>query len=300
MYDSFFHHPVLLPEAVSILINKELDNQVLIDCTTGGGGYSEEICKRLRKNFKLLCLDKDLNALEFSRKRLRDYEENIIFTKGNFGNLKNILEKNNLNTINGIVLDLGLSTYQLDKEDGFSYLNDTPLDMRADKDDELTAEKILNEYSKNRLTEVFSEYGEIGNAQRLSNGIAENRKHKKIKTTFDLVSIVNSEYKIGRKNLYDFLAKIFQAIRIEINNELENLKTVLSDSIDLLVPGGRIVVVSYHSLEDRIVKNFFRENSEKKNGLFKVLTKKPIVPAREEVKSNVRSRSAKLRAAEKI
>jgi len=310
--DDEYHIPVLLNETIALLINPEINEQVIVDGTLGGGSYSECVCQKLKHNFKLICIDKDLNALKFSKAKLEKYSYNITFINDNFGKLEEILNRLKIDSISGLVLDLGLSSYQLTDEDGFSFMKDSGLDMRADKRDELLAKDVLNEYSEKELEKIFGEYGEIGNAGRLAKKICDVRRKKIINTTFDLVDLVKSEYKIGRKDFFDFLAKIFQALRIEVNNELENLKMVLSNSVDFLISGGRIAVVSYHSLEDRIVKSFLKENSlresvskyrpdsasDKKK--FEILTGKPVTPSAQEVKLNPRARSAKLRAAEKI
>jgi 16S rRNA (cytosine1402-N4)-methyltransferase len=191
-------------------------------------------------------------------------------------------------------------------------MSDTPLDMRASKKDKIMASDILNGYTKHKLTKIFENFGEIGNARRLSEAIIQSRKKKRITTTKQLVDIIKREYKISEKNIIKFSSKIFQALRVSINKELENLENALSQSLDLLDEGGRLVVVSYHSLEDRIVKNFFRENSfvpsrskYKSNEKIakpkiKVLTKKPVSPEVDEIMRNPRARSAKLRAAERI
>jgi len=297
-----FHIPVLSHKAVEYLINPSLNDLIIVDGTTGGGGYSEIICKRLQSSCKLICFDKDIEALSYAKKRLSEYQTQIEFINGNFGKLKEELIKSGTNKISGIVLDLGLSSYQLEKEDGFSYIRDTPLDMRADKRDEETASDIINSGTRQELEMIFSDFGEIGNSERLADLIAEKRKRRKIETTGELIDVINSGYKLPKSGAYDFYSKIFQALRIAVNNELENLENVLRDSLDLLEEGGRLVVVSYHSLEDRMVKNFMRENkaTKKGSGTFKVLTKKPVTPEEEEIKSNRRARSAKLRAAEKI
>ncbi|MEO8664865.1 MAG: 16S rRNA (cytosine(1402)-N(4))-methyltransferase RsmH, partial [Ignavibacteria bacterium] len=280
--------------------------------TLGGGGYTKLICEKSKDNDKVISIDKDLDALEHSKKKLSVFSDKITFVNGSFGDIKNITASLGLTKITGIVLDLGLSSYQLESGTGFSFMKDTKLDMRAYKQDGITAAEILNSFTENELTEIFEKYGEIGNAERLAKSIIKRRRVKKFETTFDLVETVREEYKIGQKNLIDFMAKIFQSLRIEVNSELENLETVLNDSLDLIEKGGRIVVVSYHSLEDRIVKNFFRDQSAKfrktENPYFdeeikprlKILTKKPIIPTRGEIKFNSRSRSAKLRAAEII
>jgi 16S rRNA (cytosine1402-N4)-methyltransferase len=296
--NEIYHIPVLSNSAVDLLINPGLKSRIIVDGTLGGGGYSMLICSKLRSDDKLIAVDKDLHAIEHAKKLLNECNAKLEIINGNFGELKKILSERHIKKITGIVLDLGLSSYQLESEEGFSFMKNTALDMRADKKDEQTAASVLNFYSEKELSDVFENYGEIGNAKRLSKAIAAKRRKKKLEMTFDLVEIIDEEYKIGRRNKIDFLAKIFQALRIEVNNELENLKNILSDSIDLLVPGGRIVIVSYHSLEDRIVKFFFRD--KKKEMKLKILTKKPLIPERGEISSNPRSRSAKLRAAERL
>ncbi|MBS1516917.1 MAG: 16S rRNA (cytosine(1402)-N(4))-methyltransferase RsmH [Bacteroidetes bacterium] len=312
MADENFHIPVLSNKAIEYLINEKIPEQVLVDGTLGGGGYTKLICEIPSFKGKVIAVDKDENALDFSRERLSAYSDRIEFVNGNFADLKQIISDSGYERISGIVLDLGLSSYQLNAEDGFSFMNDTPLDMRAYKGDTATAADILNSYSKEDLSVLFEKFGDIGNAERLSEAVYKRRKSQKYKTTFDMVNTVKEEYEIGKKNLIDFLAKIFQSLRIEVNNELKNLERVLIDATESLVPGGRIVIVSYHSLEDRIVKNYFRDSVKKFEKtddpffdkeiepVLKILTKKPIVPEREEIRSNPRSRSAKLRAAEKI
>lgn len=307
-----FHIPVLSHEAVKLLINESLEHQIIADGTLGSGGYTKLICENIKPTDKLISIDKDLNALKYAENFLKDHKDKITFVNGNFADLKNILSEISISKITGLVLDLGLSSYQLEAESGFSFMKDTELDMRAYKKDFITAAEILNSFTKGELEEIFENFGDIGNAGRLAKAIADKRKVKKFSTTFDLVNLVNEEYKIGKKNEIDFLAKIFQALRIKVNNELANLENILNDSLDLMEKGGRIVIVSYHSLEDRIVKNFFRKESgkfkESSNPFYKtevkpklkVITKKAVMPEREEVKINPRSRSAKLRAAEII
>ncbi len=307
-----FHIPVLSHEAVNYLINESLGHQIIADGTLGGGGYTKLICEKLKSTDKVISIDKDLNALAYAEILLDNYKEKITFVNGNFGELRKILTEINISKLTGLVLDLGLSSYQLEAEQGFSFMKDTDLDMRAYKNDSEKASDILNGYTRGDLEEIFERYGEIGNASRLAKAIMEKRKKKRFNTTFDLVDLIKEEYSISKKNEIDFMAKIFQALRIKVNNELENLEKVMKDSLELMEDGGRIVIVSYHSLEDRIVKNFFRKESEKykegDNPFFKdevipglkIITKKPVTPSREEIKNNPRSRSAKLRAAEKI
>jgi 16S rRNA (cytosine1402-N4)-methyltransferase len=307
-----FHTPVLLKEAVEYLINPEIKEQIIVDCTLGGGGYSELICRETPANSKVVCIDKDLNALEYAKKRLSEWSNKTIFINGNFGELKALLAAEAIDSVTGIVMDLGLSSYQLEAEDGFSFMKDTKLDMRAFKKDDITAGKIVNEYSEEELIRIFEDYGEIGNAERLVEAIQKKRKKEPIDTTFELVKVIDDEYSIDKKNRINFLAKIFQALRIEVNKEMENLENVLKDSEELLVKGGRLVVVSYHSLEDRIVKNFFRDSAKKekvskyketelkRSPKFRLITKKAVAPDYKEVQENSRARSAKLRAVEKL
>lgn len=307
-----FHIPVLSNESVNFLINNDIERKIIVDGTLGGGGYTKLICEKIKDTDKVISIDKDLNALEYAEKNLHSFKDKITFINGNFGDLKEILKEKNINKISGLVLDLGLSSYQLEHEEGFSFMQDTQLDMRAFRGNGLTASDILNSYKKDDLKKLFENFGEIGNAERLAKAITEKRRIIKINTTFELVDLIKDEYNLNKKNLIDFLAKIFQSLRIKVNSEMENLEEVLKDSTDLVEKGGRIVIVSYHSLEDRIVKNFFKEESlkykktenpyfdEKVNPRLKILTKKPVVPSKDEVKFNSRSRSAKLRAAEII
>jgi 16S rRNA (cytosine1402-N4)-methyltransferase len=309
--NTYFHIPVLLNKAVGLLINPEIKAQILVDGTTGGGGYSKRICETCDSLKLLICFDKDLNALDYSKKNLSAVSDRIKFVNENFANIKKVAEALNVEKVSGVILDLGLSNYQLTDENGFSYLRDTTLDMRADKKNNLTAADILNSYDKDNLNRIFREYGEIGNEERLSNAIINIRKKKRMNTTYDLNEAIEIEYRIKSIALNKFLSKIYQAIRIEVNGELDDLKKVLEDSFELLEDKGRLVVVSYHSLEDRIVKNFIKEKAfipsvskyskveTKETKKLKILTKKVLLPDRVEVNSNPKSRSAKLRAAEK-
>lgn len=305
-----FHIPVLLNKAVELLINPEIKEPVFADGTTGGGGYSKRICETCESLKLLVCFDKDLNALEFSRKKLEQFSDKIKFVNRNFADIKNAAGELNLEKLSGLILDLGLSNYQLTDEEGFSYLRETKLDMRADKSKKLAAAEVLNSYDKEDLIRIFREYGEIGNEERLANAITAKRRAGRIETTFNLNNVIESEYRIKSTALNKFLSKIYQAIRIEVNGELDDLKKVLEDSFELIENKGRLVVVSYHSLEDRIVKNFIKEKAftpsvskygKKETGAvkkLKIITKKALLPDWDEIKSNPKSRSAKLRAAE--
>ncbi|HEX2788463.1 MAG TPA: 16S rRNA (cytosine(1402)-N(4))-methyltransferase RsmH [Ignavibacteria bacterium] len=311
MSDESYHVPVLLRETVDLLLNPEISKHIIVDGTLGGGGYTEEICRKISDDSRVIGIDKDVNALEFSSKRLKKFGDKVVLKKGNFAEVKSILQGLGISSITGIVLDLGLSSFQLESEEGFSFMKDTRLDMRADKDLELTAANVLNKYSEDELNSIFVNYGEIGNSGRLVDAIIKQRSKEKFEYTNQLIKLIESEYIIDKKNKIKFLAKIFQSLRIEVNGELNDLKKVLTDSTELLEKGGRIAIVSYHSLEDRIVKDFFKENSytekvskyklgiEVKTPLLKLVNKKVVVPTYEEVKSNSRARSAKLRVAEK-
>jgi len=285
--------------AIYYLINPLIKEEIIVDGTLGGGGYTESILNIISDKGKVISIDKDLNALEYSKARFKNTNKNLYILNDNFANVRGIATELNLNSITGLVLDLGLSTYQLNSEDGFSFLKDTPLDMRADKESEKTASEIVNEYSERELTNIFETYGEIKNAKRLSKAIVEGRRKNRITATTEFVKIVQREYEMKKDIPVKFFSKIFQALRIEVNNELSDLSKVLEDALDMMQDGGRIVVVSYHSLEDRIVKNFFR-NQKRDDREIKILTKKVIKPEYNEVKNNSRARSAKLRAAEVV
>jgi 16S rRNA (cytosine1402-N4)-methyltransferase len=284
------------------LINPNIEKHIIVDGTLGGGGYSELIVNSIKGESKLICIDKDINAINHSSKRLESKAANILFKQGNFAEVKNIANDFGFSNVTGIVVDLGLSSYQLDHEDGFSFMNDTRLDMRADKNSSLDAAQILNEYRESELTNIFESYGEIKKASRLSRAVINFRKTKKIETTGEFIKIIQKEYELHKSIPVKFLSKVFQALRIAVNDELNDLERLLAGSLEVLSNGGRIVVVSYHSLEDRIVKNFFKSNEMKDDMSrgFKILTKKVVMPEYEEVKRNSKARSAKLRAAEVV
>ncbi len=302
--DNNYHIPVLLKSVLELLINPSIKNHIIIDCTVGGGGHSLEIGKKIMPEGKLICIDRDENAIMYSKERLRKNGVKAEFFKGNFSDIEELLSSINIKFATGILIDLGLSSFQLENEDGFSFTRNTVLDMRSDKSQTLKASDVLNRFNKNELNKIFKEFGEIKNYKKVSEAIIEYRKKKKIQTTFEFIEILKSVYK--RRLTESTLAKIFQAIRIYVNNELENLRKVLEDSFKILADGGRLVVLSYHSLEDRIVKYFFRkysitsknQNNNIQNRFFEIITKKPIVPDYDEIRNNRRARSAKLRAAE--
>jgi len=291
------HITVLLNEAISYLNIKP--NGIYVDGTLGGAGHSLEIIKRLDTGF-LYAFDQDDYAISYAQNKLKDYS-NYKIIKSNFKHLKQRLAEEDVSQIDGLLLDLGLSSFQIDDASrGFTYLKDTSLDMRMDQSQNLTAETILNTYSIEELAKIFFVYGEEKNGFKIARKIVQNRP---IKTTMDLVKITD----IINKNEKGHSAKrVFQALRIAVNDELRVLEEVLKDSLELLKPDGRLVVITFHSLEDRIVKHFFKEESTiniPKNLPIKdiesdleVLTKKPIYPSPEELENNSRSKSAKLRA----
>lgn len=296
------HESVLLNESIENLNIKE--DGIYVDATLGGGGHSYEILKKTPKGH-LYAFDQDLYAIERANLKLKEFNNKTII-HSNFKNLKSELKKRGIDKIDGILLDLGMSSFQIDDESrGFTYLKDTKLDMRMDITKELTAETILNTYSKDELADIFYKYGDEENSYIIAHEVIKNRP---LKTTFDLVNICD---KVNFKRKGHSSKKVFQALRIAVNNELGVLEALLEDVISILNKKGRIVIITFHSLEDRIVKHFFKEKATNKtpknmpilvDGLeaeLKLITKKPILPTEEELKHNSRSRSAKLRVAEK-
>ncbi|MDE6357184.1 MAG: 16S rRNA (cytosine(1402)-N(4))-methyltransferase RsmH [Eubacteriales bacterium] len=311
---NFKHTSVLLNECIESL--NILPNGTYIDGTMGGAGHSKEIIKKLSKDGKLICIDQDENAIKTGKERLKDFE-NVIFVHKNFSEIECIYEELNLqNTgIDGILLDLGVSSHQLDEAyRGFSYMNDAPLDMRMDIRNDFSAYNVVNEYSKDKLYKIISEYGEERWAKRIAEFIVEERKEKPIKTTFELVSIIKKAIPKGARADGPHPAKrTFQAIRIEVNGELEILKNTINSMVKFLNKDGKLSIITFHSLEDRIVKNVFKELENPcicprefpicacgKKQMGKILTKKPILPSNKELEENHRARSAKLRVFEKI
>ena len=296
-----YHNPVMLQESVDGLEIKE--DGIYVDVTYGGGGHSKEILKRLREKGKLIAFDQDADV---ERNIVKD--ERLVMVPQNFKYLKNYLKMYGITQIDGLLADLGVSSHQFDVgERGFSIRFEGPLDMRMSKSNLVTAAKVVNEYSEEDLIHLFREYGEVNNAKKLVFEIMSKRIGSKFKTTTDLIEVAEKCVPGKLKNKY--LAQVFQALRIEVNNELGVLKELLVQSKEVLKPSGRLVVITYHSLEDRLVKNFLKKGSfsgelEKDffgNQLvdFKLVTRKPITPSDEELIINNRARSAKLRIAEK-
>ncbi|MBI4535427.1 MAG: 16S rRNA (cytosine(1402)-N(4))-methyltransferase RsmH [Ignavibacteriae bacterium] len=302
-----FHEPVLREDVLRFLVTN--GEYVYVDGTVGGGGHAEGICKRLRGAGRLICFDADEDALVYSRNRLQAFQQRVTFVHSNFRNLKAELHAVNVERIHGILLDLGVSSFQLDEGPrGFSFRADERIDMRMDRRQKMSGWTVVNRYDEKMLAEVLWKYGEERHSRRIARKIVKARP---IDSTGRLSSVVESA--VGKKFLIKSLARVFQAIRIEVNDELGNLEHVLADSIDLLEPGGRIVVITYHSLEDRITKNRFKEASAQRipSGSkyipdavavprLRVLTKTPVKAAAEEIEHNPSARSAKMRVAERL
>jgi 16S rRNA (cytosine1402-N4)-methyltransferase len=301
-----FHTPVMCSQVLNYLVTKK--NGIYLDCTLGGGGHSTEIIKKIYPEGLLIGLDQDIEALEFARERLRDYLDRIVLIKGNFGDLKPLLKELGYKQITGILFDLGLSSHQLEsKSRGFSFQEDNPLDMRMDVSKETDACFVVNNYSEKDLWELFSKYGEERFSRSIARVIVRERKNGEIKTTSQLAKLVTDVYARHKKDRWRIhpATRVFQALRIEVNDELNILKRALEEAISILEQQGRICIISYHSLEDRIAKHTFKNFAEKGHVILngygvKILSKKPIYPSEDEVKINRRARSAKMRVAEKV
>ncbi|AKP46760.1 MULTISPECIES: 16S rRNA (cytosine(1402)-N(4))-methyltransferase RsmH [Bacillus] len=310
---NFVHETVLLKEAVDGL-NVRPDG-IYVDCTLGGGGHSQYLASKLSKRGRLIAFDQDVTALQFAKEKLADYRDQITFVKSNFRFIKQELESIGCYKVDGILYDLGVSSPQLDTpERGFSYHHDAPLDMRMDLDGERTAYEIVNEWPYEDLVRIFFRYGEEKFSKPIARKIEEARKKAPIETTGQLVELIKEAIPAPARRKGGHPAKrVFQAIRIAVNDELSAFEQSLNDAIELLNPGGRISVITFHSLEDRICKQIFKSLSsapdlppglpilpEEYRPKLKVITKKPIVPNEAEIMNNNRARSAKLRIAEKI
>jgi 16S rRNA (cytosine1402-N4)-methyltransferase len=296
-----YHLPVMPAEVISYL--KIDPSGTYVDCTFGGGGHSQLILDQLNEKGKLIAFDQDKDALQ---NKLSD--DRFLLIPQNFRHLLRFLRLHNISSIDGLLADLGISSHQIDEPSrGFSTRYEAPLDMRMKNDDKKTAADILKNYSQNDLHKIFEEYGEVTNSKTLAKYIVEARQHQSLSTVSEFK---NALYPIVKGNPDKYFAQVFQALRIEVNDELGALKEMLIQATQVLAEGGRMVVITFHSLEDRIVKNFYKnagaEDEEedkifgkKKPSSLEVITKKPIIASMEEIKNNPRSRSAKLRAAEK-
>jgi len=297
-----YHTPVLLKETVDGL--RIVPDGIYVDCTFGGGGHSKALLEKLSAKGKLVAFDQD----DDSRKNLPD-DERVIFVPQNFRHLQRFLRLHNITSVDGIMADLGVSSHHFDKADrGFSIRFNAELDMRMDQRQTLTAFDVVNTYTEQRLHKLFEQYGEVTNSKTLARRIVEVRSSASLKT---IDGFKNALREIVKGNPNKYFAQVFQALRIEVNDELGALREMLQQIPSLLKPGGRVAIITFHSLEDRLVKNFFRRgsfdepeenpfiNTEPVNEL-KVITKKPILPSESEMRQNPRSRSAKLRVAEKV
>ncbi len=311
--NTFSHVSVLLFECIEALNIR--DGYTYIDCTTGGGGHSLEIAKRLAPNSRLICFDRDKDAIAAATKRLEGYLDKITFVNENFSGLDRVIKELNITNLGGVLADLGCSSYQFDTpERGFSYMHNAKLDMRMDTDSPLSAYEVVNEYPEAALKKIIYDYGEERFAPRIASAICKSRAEKPITTTHELTEIIKGAIPSAARADGPHPAKrTFQAIRIEVNGELDAIKPLLDSAAAHLVPTGRIAVISFHSLEDRIVKQTYKSmlggcTCPKdfpicvcgKKPIIKEISKKPILPTEDELEYNPRSRSAKLRVAEKL
>ena len=309
----FSHTSVLQYECIDALNIR--DGFTYVDCTAGGGGHSLEIAKRMGPNSKLICFDRDKNAIKAASKRLKNHLDKVTFINENFSSLENIIRDYNITNLGGVLADLGCSSHQFDTaERGFSYMQDAPLDMRMDTDAPLSAYDVVNTYPEHRLKEILFEYGEEKFSAKIAAAICKQRELKPIETTVELSNLIKSVIpQIKRLDGPHPAKRSFQAIRIEVNGELDAIAPLIESAANHLVSGGRIAIISFHSLEDRIVKQTYRALCSGctcprdfpvcvcgKKPIIKDLTKKPILPSEDELNNNPRSRSAKLRIAEKI
>lgn len=298
MQQGIYHVPVLLREVIEGL--NIIPSGVYVDCTFGGGGHSQAILAELNSEGKLFAFDQDEDA-----KRNLPEDKRIIFVPQNFRHLQRFLRLHKITSVNGILADLGVSSFQFDSASrGFSTRFDAALDMRMDQRQEQTAVNILKNYPEEKLHKIFEQYGEVTNSKTLARTIAEQRANSTMQTISDFK---NSLHAVVRGNPNKYFAQVFQALRIEVNDELGALNEMLHQSTAVLKEGGRIAIITFHSLEDRMVKNFFKGTGEeeadniygtKNETVFNILTKKPIIPGEKEIKQNPRARSAKLRIAE--
>jgi len=275
---------------------------VYVDCTVGAGGTTRRIIEKAGKNAFVIALDRDREAIALSRKNLEIYQSSVKLFHGNFSHIGEVIQKAGFKQVDGIVFDLGVSSWQLDQsERGFSFSQDGPLDMRMDTTQALTAEELVNHLPEKELADLIFKYGEERFSRRLARGVVQARMVNPIRTTRTLVKIIEESVPgVYRRGRLHPATRTFQALRIAVNQELDILEGALRTAVDFLRGGGRLCVISFHSLEDRIVKHTFRALAEKGHALVTILTKKPLRPSKEEVQHNSRARSAKLRVAERL
>jgi len=309
----FSHVSVLLPECIENLDIKP--DGIYVDGTTGGGGHSLEIVKKLGENGRLICIDRDKDALSAAGSRLSEYSDRITFVHSNYSELGSVLDELGIEKVDGVLLDLGVSSYQLDTaERGFSYMQDARLDMRMDRENPTSAYEVVNEYPEEELRRILYEYGEEKFARNIAANIVKRRAEKPIETTLELTELIKASMpKAAREGGHHPAKRSFQAIRIEVNTELANIPPVIDAAVSHMAEGGRIAIITFHSLEDRIVKQKFASLAEgcicpkslpvcvcNNKPKVKLVSRKPITASEEELEINPRSRSAKLRVAEKL
>ena len=310
---NFSHYSVMLNECIDALDIKP--NGIYVDGTTGGGGHSYEIASRLSEGGRLICIDQDSDALLAAGKRLAPFSDRVTFVKSNFSDVAKVLDDLGIEKIDGLLLDLGVSSYQLDTpERGFSYNSDAPLDMRMDKDAALSAYEVVNTYSESELRRILFDFGEESFAPKIASAIVAYREEKPVETTFELTNIIKSV--MPKKLLvvgHHPAKKTFQAIRIEVNSELSVIAPTIENAVERLNEGGRLAIITFHSLEDRCVKQTYAKCAQGctcppefpicvcgNKPKIALVSKKPILPSKEELEANHRSHSAKLRVAQKI
>jgi len=308
----FKHFSVMLDECIEMLDIKE--DGIYVDCTLGGAGHSKEILKKLSPKGRLIGIDQDLDALKAAKEKLKDFN-NVTYVHNNFYNIKDILESLGIEKVDGILMDLGVSSYQLDQgERGFSYMKEAALDMRMNREEAFSAYNVVNEYSEDELFRILRDFGEEKFSRRIASRIVEKRKVKPVETTLELVKIIDACIPAKFKREGGHPAKrTFQGIRIEVNSELSILDRAIGDGIEALNKDGVMAIITFHSLEDRIVKNKFRDLVDPckcpkdlpmcvcgKKPIIKLINKKPIEATKEELENNSRSKSAKLRGCKKI
>ncbi len=295
------HKSVLLKEAIDGLDIKE--GGIFLDATVGGGGHSEYVCSKFKSKVKIIGIDADLASVKKSEERLKSLDCDHDILLGNFSDIDLLINTIGVSRVDNILADLGLNTYQLEKSGrGFTFKKDEPLVMTFNEEiepEDLTAQTIVNDWSEESLSDIIYGYGEERYAKRIAKKIVEERKLKKIMTTFDLVEVISRAVpKEYRYRKIHFATKTFQALRIAVNDELRRLETFLNKSFEILKQNGRMAIITFHSLEDRIVKRFFRKLKDEESAI--LINKKPVVPSSEEVRNNPKSRSAKLRIIQKI
>lgn len=288
-----YHTPVLINEAIDLLdIRKE---DIVMDCTVGEGGHSEKILSLVNKFGHLYGIDRDKEALDTAKKRLSSIGTNFTLIHGNFADILNITKEHNIARVNKIIVDLGISSLQIEIEErGFSFKREGPLDMRMNREERTTALEIINSFPEYEIADIIYKYGEERFSRKIAKKIVNYRKSKTIKTTTELAEIIKKAYPHKWQKIHP-ATRTFQALRIEVNKELENLEKFLESFPQILTKNGRIAIISYHSLEDRLIKTYFKQNKD-----LYILTKKVIKPTPEEISQNPRSRSAKLRGSEKL